>query len=133
MPKVLILLAAEGYSAMMQLRVKRPSPGGRKGAVTTQSFLLRSRIQRLFRSLVGGGLLGRVPVSTKFSRAALTDEENKMAEGKASGETTEGFLSLTAEEKEALGGLDSRLFGFMSLHEDGARTKTLLGKSARDA
>ncbi|XP_064339581.1 lysine-specific demethylase 6A-like isoform X1 [Camelus dromedarius] len=70
-------------------------------------------------------------VSLVTAAAAFSDEENKMAEGKASGETTEGFLSLTAEEKEALGGLDSRLFGFMSLHEDGARTKTLLGKAVR--
>lgn len=51
-----------------------------------------------------------------------------MAAGKESGESKEGSCSLTAEEREALGGLDSRLFGFVRLHENGARTKTLLGK-----
>uniref|UniRef100_A0A7J8EJJ7 [histone H3]-trimethyl-L-lysine(27) demethylase n=1 Tax=Rousettus aegyptiacus TaxID=9407 RepID=A0A7J8EJJ7_ROUAE len=54
-----------------------------------------------------------------------------MAAGKASGESEEASLSLTAEEREVLGGLDSRLFGFVRFHEDGARTKALLGKAVR--
>ncbi|XP_065394909.1 lysine-specific demethylase 6A isoform X23 [Macaca fascicularis] len=62
--------------------------------------------------------------------AAFGDEEKKMAAGKASGESEEASPSLTAEEREALGGLDSRLFGFVRFHEDGARTKALLGKNA---
>lgn len=60
--------------------------------------------------------------------AAFGDEEKKMAAGKASGESEEASPSLTAEEREALGGLDSRLFGFVRFHEDGARTKALLVK-----
>uniref|UniRef100_A0A8W4FPB4 Uncharacterized protein n=1 Tax=Sus scrofa TaxID=9823 RepID=A0A8W4FPB4_PIG len=67
-------------------------------------------------------------VSLAAAAAVFGDEEKKMAAGKASGETKESSLSLTTEEKEALSGMDSRLFGFVSLHEDGARTKTLLGK-----
>ncbi|KAM8752870.1 lysine-specific demethylase 6A isoform 7-T7 [Rhynchonycteris naso] len=63
--------------------------------------------------------------------AAFGDEEKKMAAGKASGESEEASLSLTADEREALGGLDSRLFGFVRFHEDGARTKALLGKAVR--
>uniref|UniRef100_A0A8I3PFQ1 [histone H3]-trimethyl-L-lysine(27) demethylase n=1 Tax=Canis lupus familiaris TaxID=9615 RepID=A0A8I3PFQ1_CANLF len=70
-------------------------------------------------------------VSLATAAAAFGDEEKKMAAGKESGESKEGSCSLTAEEREALGGLDSRLFGFVSLHEDGARTKTLLGKAVR--
>uniref|UniRef100_A0A8C4XRS9 [histone H3]-trimethyl-L-lysine(27) demethylase n=2 Tax=Falco TaxID=8952 RepID=A0A8C4XRS9_FALTI len=54
-----------------------------------------------------------------------------MAAGKASGQSEEDFASLTAEEREALSGLDSRLFGFLRLHEDGARTKALLLKAVR--
>ncbi|XP_006864312.1 PREDICTED: lysine-specific demethylase 6A-like isoform X8 [Chrysochloris asiatica] len=63
--------------------------------------------------------------------AAFGDEEKKMAAGKASGESEEASPSLTAEEREALGGLDSRFFGFVRFHEDGARTKALLGKAVR--
>ncbi|XP_067580954.1 lysine-specific demethylase 6A-like isoform X3 [Pseudorca crassidens] len=63
--------------------------------------------------------------------AAAGDEGKKMAAVKPSSETKEGSLSLTAEESETLSGLDSRLFGFVSLHEDGARTKTLLVKAVR--
>uniref|UniRef100_A0A8C9AQ82 [histone H3]-trimethyl-L-lysine(27) demethylase n=1 Tax=Prolemur simus TaxID=1328070 RepID=A0A8C9AQ82_PROSS len=70
-------------------------------------------------------------VSLATAAVALSDEEKKMAARKASGEGDEGSPSLTAEEREALGGLDSRLFGFVSFHEDGARTKTLLGKAVR--
>ncbi|XP_027289110.1 lysine-specific demethylase 6A isoform X25 [Cricetulus griseus] len=63
--------------------------------------------------------------------AAFGDEEKKMAAGKASGESEEASPSLTGEEREALGGLDSRLFGFVRFHEDGARMKALLGKAVR--
>lgn len=38
--------------------------------------------------------------------AAFGDEEKKMAAGKASGESEDASPSLTAEEREALGGLD---------------------------
>ncbi|XP_046505115.1 histone demethylase UTY-like isoform X5 [Equus quagga] len=70
-------------------------------------------------------------VSLAIATAAFGDEEKKMAAGRATGETKEGSFNLTAEEREALGGLDSRLFGFVRLHEDGARIKTLLGKAVR--
>ncbi|XP_074179822.1 lysine-specific demethylase 6A-like isoform X4 [Rhinolophus sinicus] len=70
-------------------------------------------------------------VSLATATTAFGDEKKKMAAGKASGESKEGSLSLTAEEREALGGLDSRLFGLVKLREDGARTKTLLGKAVR--
>ncbi|XP_058571008.1 lysine-specific demethylase 6A-like isoform X2 [Neofelis nebulosa] len=70
-------------------------------------------------------------VSLATAATAFGDEEKKMAAGKESGESKEGSCSLTAEEREALGGLDSRLFGFVRLHENGARTKTLLGKAVR--
>uniref|UniRef100_A0A8C6C4E5 [histone H3]-trimethyl-L-lysine(27) demethylase n=1 Tax=Monodon monoceros TaxID=40151 RepID=A0A8C6C4E5_MONMO len=69
-------------------------------------------------------------VSVATAVAAFGDEGKKMAAVKPSSETKEGSLSLTAEESETLSGLDSRLFGFVSLHEDGARTKTLLVKNA---
>ncbi|KAG8450485.1 hypothetical protein GDO86_002950 [Hymenochirus boettgeri] len=62
--------------------------------------------------------------------ASLGDEEKKMAAGKAS-ETEEDFPNLTAEEREALTGLDSRLYGFLRLREDGARTKALIVKAVR--
>uniref|UniRef100_A0A4W5LK94 Uncharacterized protein n=1 Tax=Hucho hucho TaxID=62062 RepID=A0A4W5LK94_9TELE len=57
------------------------------------------------------------------------DEEKKMAAGKAS-ETEEDFPTLTAQERDSLVGIDSSLFGFQRLHEDGARTKALLLKVA---
>uniref|UniRef100_A0A673XA39 [histone H3]-trimethyl-L-lysine(27) demethylase n=1 Tax=Salmo trutta TaxID=8032 RepID=A0A673XA39_SALTR len=57
------------------------------------------------------------------------DEEKKMAAGKAS-ETEEDFPTLTAQERDSLVGIDSSLFGFQRLHEDGARTKALLLKNA---
>uniref|UniRef100_A0A9L0JTW0 Lysine demethylase 6A n=1 Tax=Equus asinus TaxID=9793 RepID=A0A9L0JTW0_EQUAS len=69
-----------------------------------------------------------VSLATAAAAAAFGDEEKKMAAGKASGESEEASPSLTAEEREALGGLDSRLFGFVRFQEDGARTKALLGK-----
>uniref|UniRef100_A0A3Q0SLX3 [histone H3]-trimethyl-L-lysine(27) demethylase n=1 Tax=Amphilophus citrinellus TaxID=61819 RepID=A0A3Q0SLX3_AMPCI len=58
------------------------------------------------------------------------DEGKKMAAGKAS-ETEEDFPTLTAEERDSLVGIDSSLFGFQKLHEDGARTKALLMKAVR--
>ncbi|XP_053524164.1 histone demethylase UTY-like isoform X6 [Artibeus jamaicensis] len=69
-------------------------------------------------------------VSLASTTSSFRDDGKKMAAGKESSECKDGSLSLTAEEKEVLGGLDSRLFGFVRLHEDGARTKTLLGKNA---
>nr|XP_051682998.1 lysine-specific demethylase 6A isoform X7 [Oryctolagus cuniculus] len=71
------------------------------------------------------------PCAAAAAAAAFGDEEKKMAAGKASGESEEASPSLTAEEREALGGLDSRLFGFVRFHEDGARTKALLVKAVR--
>uniref|UniRef100_A0A8D2E148 Uncharacterized protein n=1 Tax=Sciurus vulgaris TaxID=55149 RepID=A0A8D2E148_SCIVU len=67
-------------------------------------------------------------LSLATAAAAFSDEEKKMAAEKASGESEEGSLALTVEERETLGGLDSRLFGFLNIREDGARMKTLLGK-----
>uniref|UniRef100_A0A671YV35 [histone H3]-trimethyl-L-lysine(27) demethylase n=1 Tax=Sparus aurata TaxID=8175 RepID=A0A671YV35_SPAAU len=58
------------------------------------------------------------------------DEGKKMAAGKAS-ETEEDFPTLTAQERDSLVGIDSSLFGFQKLHEDGARTKALLMKAVR--
>ncbi|CAB1413344.1 unnamed protein product [Pleuronectes platessa] len=58
------------------------------------------------------------------------DEGKKMAAGKAS-ETEEDFPTLTAPERDSLAGIDSSLFGFQKLHEDGARTKALLMKAVR--
>uniref|UniRef100_A0A8C6K6E9 [histone H3]-trimethyl-L-lysine(27) demethylase n=1 Tax=Nothobranchius furzeri TaxID=105023 RepID=A0A8C6K6E9_NOTFU len=58
------------------------------------------------------------------------DEGKKMAAGKAS-ETEEDFPTLTAQERDTLAGIDSSLFGFQKLHEDGARTKALLMKAVR--
>ena len=45
-------------------------------------------------------------VSLATAATAFGDEEKKMAAGKESGESKEGSCSLTAEEREALGGLD---------------------------
>ncbi|XP_012693022.1 LOW QUALITY PROTEIN: lysine-specific demethylase 6A [Clupea harengus] len=64
------------------------------------------------------------------SIGAAGDEEKKMAAGKAS-ETEEDFPKLTAQERDSLVGIDSSLFGFQRLHEDGARTKALLLKAVR--
>ncbi|CAL8308348.1 unnamed protein product [Merluccius merluccius] len=58
------------------------------------------------------------------------DEEEKMAAGKAS-EAEEDFPTLTAQERESLAGVDSSLFGFQRLREDGARTRPLLMKAVR--
>ncbi|XP_073768997.1 lysine-specific demethylase 6A isoform X4 [Danio rerio] len=62
--------------------------------------------------------------------AAGGDEEKKMAAGKAR-ETEEDFPKLTPQERERLASIDSTLFGFQRLHEDGARTKALLLKAVR--
>ncbi|XP_067116876.1 lysine-specific demethylase 6A isoform X1 [Osmerus mordax] len=62
------------------------------------------------------------------SLGAAGDEEKKMAVGKAT-ETEEDFPKLTAQERDSLVGIDSSLFGFQRLHEDGARTKALLLKA----
>ncbi|XP_061571502.1 histone demethylase UTY-like isoform X2 [Cololabis saira] len=62
--------------------------------------------------------------------AAPSDEEKKMAAGKAS-EPEEDFPTLTAQERDTLTGIDSSLFGFQTLREDGARTKALLVKAVR--
>ncbi|KAM6893768.1 lysine-specific demethylase 6A-like isoform 2-T2 [Xenentodon cancila] len=64
------------------------------------------------------------------SASSSGDEEKKMAAGKAS-ETEEDFPTLTAQERDSLTGIDSSLFGFQKLHEDGARTKALLMKAVR--
>ncbi|XP_030641677.1 lysine-specific demethylase 6A isoform X2 [Chanos chanos] len=64
------------------------------------------------------------------SLGAAGDEGKKMAAGKAS-ETEEDFAKLTAQERDSLVGIDSSLFGFQRLHEDGARTKALLLKAIR--
>uniref|UniRef100_A0A665V247 [histone H3]-trimethyl-L-lysine(27) demethylase n=1 Tax=Echeneis naucrates TaxID=173247 RepID=A0A665V247_ECHNA len=56
------------------------------------------------------------------------NDEEKMASGKAT-EIEEDFPKLTAQEKESLAGIDSSLFGFHGLQEDGARTKALLLKA----
>uniref|UniRef100_A0A8B9K1Y6 [histone H3]-trimethyl-L-lysine(27) demethylase n=1 Tax=Astyanax mexicanus TaxID=7994 RepID=A0A8B9K1Y6_ASTMX len=53
-----------------------------------------------------------------------------MAARKAS-ETEEDFPKLSAQERERLVAIDSSLFGFQRLHEDGARTKALLLKAIR--
>lgn len=45
-------------------------------------------------------------VSLPTATSAYGDEKKKMAAGKASGESKEGSLSLSAEEREVLGGLD---------------------------
>ncbi|XP_041662635.1 lysine-specific demethylase 6A [Cheilinus undulatus] len=56
------------------------------------------------------------------------NDEEKMASGAAT-EIEEDFPKLTSQEKESLRGLDSSLFGFHRLQEDGARTKALLLKA----
>ncbi|KAK6292507.1 hypothetical protein J4Q44_G00370910 [Coregonus suidteri] len=66
--------------------------------------------------------------ATARSLSAAGDEENKMAAGNAN-EIEEDFPKLTAQERESLFEIDSSLFGFQRLHEDGARTKALLLKA----
>ncbi|KAM6985669.1 lysine-specific demethylase 6A [Aplochiton taeniatus] len=62
------------------------------------------------------------------SLGAAGDEEKKMASGKAN-EIEEDFPKLTEQERDNLVQIDSSLFGFQRLHEDGARTKALLLKA----
>uniref|UniRef100_A0A3B3VB14 [histone H3]-trimethyl-L-lysine(27) demethylase n=1 Tax=Poecilia latipinna TaxID=48699 RepID=A0A3B3VB14_9TELE len=62
------------------------------------------------------------------SLGVAANDEEKMASGKAT-EIEEDFPKLTAQEKESLVGIDSSLFGFHGLQEDGARTKALLLKA----
>ncbi|KAJ3584096.1 hypothetical protein NHX12_014592 [Muraenolepis orangiensis] len=50
------------------------------------------------------------------------------AAGKASGAEEDFPTTLTAAERESLAAIDSSLFGFQRLHEDGARTRPLLLK-----
>ncbi|XP_063811702.1 lysine-specific demethylase 6A isoform X3 [Pseudophryne corroboree] len=77
-----------------------------------------------------GVSLPAAAVLSSAAAASLGDEEKKMAAGKAS-ESEEDYPNLTADEREALAGLDSRLYGFLRLHEDGARAKALLSKAVR--
>ncbi|XP_014029890.2 lysine-specific demethylase 6A isoform X4 [Salmo salar] len=66
--------------------------------------------------------------SCGVSLGAAGDEEKKMAAGKAN-EIELDFPKLTAQERDSLVEIDSSLFGFQRLHEDGARTKALLLKA----
>ncbi|XP_034429129.1 lysine-specific demethylase 6A isoform X2 [Hippoglossus hippoglossus] len=73
------------------------------------------------------------PAAAAASAAARSlgvagNDEEKMASGKAT-EIEEDFPKLTAPEKRSLAGVDSSLFGFHGLQEDGARTKALLLKA----
>uniref|UniRef100_A0A3B4BCG0 [histone H3]-trimethyl-L-lysine(27) demethylase n=1 Tax=Periophthalmus magnuspinnatus TaxID=409849 RepID=A0A3B4BCG0_9GOBI len=74
--------------------------------------------------------LGRSLIPAAIAFLNNSDEENKMAAGKAS-EAEEDFPTLTAQERDTLAGIDSSLFGFQKLHEDGARNKALLIKAVR--
>ncbi|CAL1582573.1 unnamed protein product [Knipowitschia caucasica] len=56
------------------------------------------------------------------------NDEEKMASGKAT-EIEEDFPKLTLQDKDTLADIDSSLFGFHRLQEDGARTKALLLKA----
>lgn len=51
-------------------------------------------------------LMKSCEISLTTAAAAFGDEGKKMAAGKQSGESKEGSSSLTAEEREALDGLD---------------------------
>lgn len=62
--------------------------------------------------------------------AAFGDEEKKMAAGKASGESEEASLSLTAEEREVLGGLDR--YGPPSLARSAPDGLAPLSRAARE-
>ncbi|RXN01890.1 Lysine-specific demethylase 6A [Acipenser ruthenus] len=74
-----------------------------------------------------GVSLAAAACAAALSLGSAGDEEKKMAAGKAS-ETEEDFPRLTAQERDSLAEIDSRVFGFLRLHEDGARTKALLLK-----
>uniref|UniRef100_A0A3Q3APW9 [histone H3]-trimethyl-L-lysine(27) demethylase n=1 Tax=Kryptolebias marmoratus TaxID=37003 RepID=A0A3Q3APW9_KRYMA len=75
----------------------------------------------------GVSLTAAASAAARSLRVAGNDEK-KMASGKAT-EIEEDFPKLTAQEKEILVGIDSSLFGFHGLQEDGARTKALLLKA----
>ncbi|KAK6485472.1 lysine-specific demethylase 6A isoform X1 [Huso huso] len=77
-----------------------------------------------------GVSLAAAACAAALSLGSAGDEEKKMAAGKAS-ETEEDFPRLTAQERDSLAEIDSRVFGFLRLHEDGARTKALLLKAVR--
>ncbi|XP_052414147.1 lysine-specific demethylase 6A-like isoform X3 [Carassius gibelio] len=62
--------------------------------------------------------------------SAAGDEEEKMAAGKASG-PEEDAPRLSAQESDALTRVDSSLFGYQGLQEDGASMKALLVKAVR--
>uniref|UniRef100_A0A3Q2YLB1 Uncharacterized protein n=1 Tax=Hippocampus comes TaxID=109280 RepID=A0A3Q2YLB1_HIPCM len=76
-------------------------------------------------SLVAAAVASSSAAARSLSAAA--NDEEKMASAKAS-ETEEDFPTLTTPEKESLLAIDSSLFGFHRLQEDGARTKALLLK-----
>ncbi|CAL1598149.1 unnamed protein product [Knipowitschia caucasica] len=73
---------------------------------------------------------GLVAPSAPCAVGGSDEEANKMAPGKAS-EAEEDFPTLTAQERDTIAGIDSSLFGFQKLREDGARTKALLIKAVR--
>uniref|UniRef100_UPI003DA05328 lysine (K)-specific demethylase 6A, like isoform 2 n=1 Tax=Danio rerio TaxID=7955 RepID=UPI003DA05328 len=74
----------------------------------------------------------RVSVAAAAARrlSAAGDEEKKMAAGKAS-EPEEESPRLSAQESDTLARVDSSLFGYQRLHEDGASMKALLVKAVR--
>ncbi|XP_072298157.1 lysine-specific demethylase 6A-like isoform X3 [Eucyclogobius newberryi] len=79
---------------------------------------------------LGSGSAAAAAAPRGAAATAGSDEENKMAAGKAS-EAEEDCPALTAPERDTLTGIDSSLFGFQKLHEDGARTKALMLKAVR--
>ncbi|XP_067314727.1 lysine (K)-specific demethylase 6A, like isoform X2 [Pseudorasbora parva] len=74
----------------------------------------------------------RVSLAVAAARrlSAAGDEEKKMAAGKAS-EPEEDSPRLSAQESDTLARVDSSLFGYQRLHEDGASMKALLVKAVR--
>ncbi|KAK9973895.1 hypothetical protein ABG768_024591 [Culter alburnus] len=74
----------------------------------------------------------RVSLAVAAARrlSAAGDEEKKMAAGKAS-EPEEESPRLSAQESDTLARVDSSLFGYQRLHEDGASMKALLVKAVR--
>ncbi|XP_051752423.1 lysine (K)-specific demethylase 6A, like isoform X2 [Ctenopharyngodon idella] len=74
----------------------------------------------------------RVSLAVAAARrlSAAGDEEKKMAAGKAS-EPEEESPRLSAQESDTLARIDSSLFGYQRLHEDGASMKALLVKAVR--
>ncbi|XP_051937689.1 lysine-specific demethylase 6A isoform X1 [Hippocampus zosterae] len=77
-------------------------------------------------SLVAAAVASSSAAARSLSAAA--NDEEKMASAKASA-TEEDFPTFTTQEKESLLAIDSSLFGFHRLQEDGARTKALLLKA----